>query len=227
MLLRDAADLCGQRRREQRHLPLDGGQAEDVVDGIDETHLQHLVGFVQHHETQRGQIERTALEVVHHAPRCADDDMGAATKRIQLWRVALAAVDRQHMQAGQLGGVLLERLGDLDREFTGRHEHQDLRFAARDIEHRQERQRECGGLAGAGLCLADEVLASEQHGDGGGLDGRRRLVADIRQGGEHGLRETEIREGHRGIGGALGHLITGGVAGKRGTADPVGSGGRI
>ena len=41
------------------------------------------------------------------------------------------------------------------------------------------RRRERGGLAGAGLRLADDVLALHQHGDGFGLDGRGLLEAEL------------------------------------------------
>ena len=73
------------------------------------------------------QVERAALEVIHHAARRADDDVRAALQARQLRRVALAAVDRQHVEALELRGVTLERLGHLDREFARRHQHQRLR----------------------------------------------------------------------------------------------------
>ena len=51
-------------------------------------------------------------------PGRADDDVRAALQALELRGVALAAVDRQHVEAGQLRGVLLERLGHLDRELA-------------------------------------------------------------------------------------------------------------
>ena len=73
------------------------------------------------------QVERALLEVVDHATGGADDDLRAAAQARQLHAVALAAVDRQHVQAGDVRGVLAERLGDLQRELTRRGQDQRLR----------------------------------------------------------------------------------------------------
>ena len=51
---------------------------EDPLDVVDETHLQHLVGFVEHEAGHSAEVERAALDVVHHAARRADDDVRAA-----------------------------------------------------------------------------------------------------------------------------------------------------
>jgi hypothetical protein len=91
--------------------------------------------------------------VVDHAARGADDDVHAAAQRRQLRAVALAAVDRQHVEVLHVGGVALEGFGDLDRQFARRRQHQRLRRGLFDVDARQDRQREGGGLAGAGLGL--------------------------------------------------------------------------
>ncbi len=56
------------------------------------------------------------------------------------------------------------------------------------------RQTERGGLAGAGLRLADHVAPAEQRRDRLLLDRARRLVADLAQRGEHGLGKAELLE---------------------------------
>ena len=58
-----------------------------------------------------------------------------------------------------MAGVALQRLGDLDRQLAGWRQDQRLRFGGLDIDLLEQRQREGGGLAGAGLRLADEVMA--------------------------------------------------------------------
>ena len=88
----------------------------------------------------------------------------------QLDAVPLAAVDRQHVHALQVGGVPLERLAHLERELAGRREHQRLRRLLLQVEAGEDRQRERRGLAGAGLREADHVAAREQRRDGRGLD---------------------------------------------------------
>ena len=192
--LRDAADRRRQRRREQRDLARGRRLLEDPLDVVDEAHLQHLVGLVEHQAGDAAEIERAALDVVHDAARRADHHVRAALQAHQLRRVALPAVDRQHVEALDLRRVALEGLGDLDRELAGRHQHDALRRAAPHLDAAQHRQREGRGLAGAGLGLAEHVVAGQQHRDGGRLDRRRRFVADLGQRPEHGGTQAEVVE---------------------------------
>ena len=103
------------------------------------------------------------LEVVHDPARGADDDVYAAAQRAQLDAVALAAVDGEHADAGQLRGVPLEGLADLERELTRGREDQRLRCPLVEVELREDRQREGRGLAGAGLGESDDVTAGEER----------------------------------------------------------------
>ncbi len=206
--LRDAADLRRHRRREQRDLALRRRLLEHGLDIVDEAHAQHLVGLVEHQAAQFGQVQRAAVEMVDDAAGRADHDLHAALERTELRRIALAAVDRQYVETGQVGGVFLEGFGNLDREFARRRQHQRLRLLLRRIDPRQDRQRECGGLAGAGLGLAEHVAAREQRRDRGGLDRRGRLVADVGQRaqqrlGQGEIGETQVRRGFGAHGGPL------------------------
>ena len=144
---------------------------------------------------QLTEVEGALLEVVHDPAGSADDDVHAAAQRRQLDAVALAAVDRQHVHAGQVHGVLLERLGDLDRELAGRREHEGLRRLLRQVETGQDRQRERRRLAGARLGEPDHVTAGHQRRDGRGLDRRGRLVAHAGDRAQHGIGEPEVGEG--------------------------------
>ncbi len=197
VLLGDAPDRRRHRRGEERDLLLERSHAEDRVDGVDEAHLQHLVGFVEDREAHVVEDERAALEVIHDSSRRADHHVHAATQRPELRTVALAAVDRQHPEILQVRRVGVERLGDLDRQLARGNQHQHLRIALTEIEARQDRQREGGRLARAGLRLPDEVAPLEQVRDRGELDRRGCLVADVLEGGEDGRREAEIGERSR------------------------------
>ncbi len=104
-----------------------GGVGEDRLDVLGEAHLEHLVGLVEDEEAQLAQVEGALLEVVHDATGRADDDVHAATQRGELDAVALAAVDRQDLDALHVGGVLLEGLRHLERELAGRGEDEGLR----------------------------------------------------------------------------------------------------
>ena len=182
--LGDAPDRRRHGRREQRHLARGRGLLQHRLDIVDEAHAQHLVGLVQHQRAQPGQVQGAALQMVDHPARGPDHHVHAAAQRMQLRPIALAAVDRQHLEAGQPRRVALERLGHLDRQLAGRRQHQRLRLVPGQVQARQHRQGEGGGLAGAGLGGAQHVAAGQQCRDGGGLDRRRRFIADLGQGGQ-------------------------------------------
>ena len=172
VLLGDPADLAGHRRGEQRDVLVVGGVGQDRLDVLGEAHLQHLVGLVEDQEAQLREVERALLEVVHDPAGRADDDVDAATQRGQLDAVALAAVDRQDVDALHVGGVLLERLGDLQGELAGGREHEGLRRLLREVELGEDRQREGRGLAGAGLREAHHVAGRRAAAGWLGLDRR-------------------------------------------------------
>ena len=75
--------------------------------------------------------------------------------------------------------VRAQRLGDLDAQLAGRREHERLDLGTVGIDVLDHRQPERGGLAGAGLRLADHVAALEQRRDRLLLDRARLLVADV------------------------------------------------
>ena len=95
--------------------------------------------------------------------------------------VALAAVDRQHPDAGHALGVGAHGLGHLQGELAGGGQHQRLDVRGVRVDALQHGQREGGGLAGAGLGQADDVAARQQRGDGLGLDRGGGLVPQPRQ----------------------------------------------
>ena len=191
VFLGDTADLVRHGGREQRGLVLFRGAFENPLDVVDEAHAQHFVGFVENHGAQVVEVERLALQVVHDATRRADDDVGATGQLLQLDGVALAAVDRQHVEAGQVLGVALQGLGHLDGQFARRRQDQGLRLGQLDIDLFHQRQRESGGLAGAGLRHADHVMPVEQDGDALGLDGGGGFVTDFAEGLEQRFAQTE------------------------------------
>ena len=98
--------------------------------------IEHLVGFVEHHDRQRGNIQRPALDMVAQAPRRAHDDMDA---RLQGAALALrvhaadAGADARAGMAIEPGQLAL----DLQRQFARRRDDERERRAGR----RQERQR--------------------------------------------------------------------------------------
>ena len=202
----DLADRRRHGRGEQRDLLVLGCALEDAFDVLGEAHLQHLVGLVEHQVVEVRKVEGALLEVVDDPARRADDDLRATLETGHLRAVRGAAVDRQHVH-GQMRAVAAERLGDLQREFSRRRQHQRLGDAARRVDLRQNRDGERRRLARAGLREADDVGAGHHRRNGRRLDGRGRFVADVGYGlqhrgvnlqvGEGGLRGRRVRFGRR------------------------------
>ncbi len=127
VLLRDPPDLRRHGRGEQRDVLVRRRVGEDRLDVLLEAHLEHLVGLVEDEEAELGEVEGALLEVVHDPAGRPDDHVHPTPQRGQLDAVGLAAVDRQHVQPGQVGGVALERLRDLQGELAGGREDEGLR----------------------------------------------------------------------------------------------------
>jgi len=212
--------------------------AEDLFDVGAEPDVEHPVGLVEHDDAELLQVDRPAAEVVEHAARRADNDVGAAFELADLGLDRLAAVHRDATHLA-VAGQLLELAGDLYGEFARRHEDDRLRrgaFAA-VVERLEDRDRERRGLAGAGPRLTEHVAAGQRDGDHARLDGRRRLVADLVERGEHLVGQAEfvetLRRGDRvggfGLGFGLGefdfrgrHVLLG--VGTRPTPAPLACG---
>ena len=186
----DLANAIRQRRGEERHLLLLGHLAQDALDVLDEAHPQHLVGLVDDDGLELVELQRLAAQVILDAARRSDHGVHAAAQLLQLKVHPGAAVDGQHVEPFEVAGVLLHGLRDLDRELARRREDEQLRLGALQVDAAEQRQRERGRLAGAGLRLAEQVAALEQRRDRGLLDRRRRLVAYGAHGREHGVAQA-------------------------------------
>ncbi len=104
-------------------------------------------------------------------------------QRLDLRLVGATAVDGEHADAARLAGPL-EVAGDLHGELAGRDDDEGLRLAGDRQRRRsrrpwgtvtrlQHRDAEAEGLAGAGLGLADDVVAGQGDREGHRLDRER------------------------------------------------------
>jgi hypothetical protein len=187
------ADRARHGGAEQRRLAAVGRVGEDLLDVLQEPEVEHLVGLVEHDEAARVQEQGVARDQVEHAADRADDDRRAALQIRLLVADRRAAEDRDRVDA-LARPVRAQRLGDLDAQLARRREHQRLDVVVARIGELDHRQPERRGLAGAGLRLADDVAALEQHRDRLLLDRAGRLVAHVPEGVEDLLGQTEFGE---------------------------------
>ena len=194
----EAGDLGRHRRREEQRLPGERHQFADPLDVRNEAHVEHAVGFVDHQNFDAGQQQLAAIGKVEQPPRRRDQHVGAASD----FRFLIAerhAADQQREIELVIDAVFGEGFLDLRGQFARRLEDQRARHAragAALFEPRQHRQREGGGLAGAGLGDSEHVAPFEGVGDGLFLDWRRRVVSRQFDGFEHFLAQAEFIELH-------------------------------
>ena len=174
---RERADVGRVGRGEHQVLPLRGQQLDDAADVVDEAHVEHAVGFVEHEMADFRQVREAAVREVEQASGRRHQDVAAGTQAVDLRLLADAAEDDAGAQL-LVRAVDADALEDLRRELAGRGEHEHARpAAAGGVQQLQQGQDEGGGLAGPGL-RASEQVAPGQHGrDRADLDGRGGRIA--------------------------------------------------
>ena len=129
-----------------------------------------------------------------------DDDFDALLERADLAADRLAAEHGERADAERTG-IALDGLVDLDRKLTGRDEDQGaggaVGTAARDA--LEDGKSECGGLAGAGGRLAEQVAAADQRRDRLELDRGWLRVAELLQRPQDRVGQAEAVEARGGV----------------------------
>ena len=145
---------------------------QNGLDVLAESHVEHFVRFVQHHDTRVAQAQRAALQMVDDPARRAHDHLRALGEGPDLTFDGLPAVDRQNRDRPLVHGQLAQFLGNLNGQFARRAKHQRLHAPAGNglFENGQAERRR---LAGAGLRLTDRIPARQQRGNGQNLNGGR------------------------------------------------------
>jgi hypothetical protein len=60
----EITDIVGIGRREHQILTLCGQQFEDALDSVNETHVEHTIGFIKYEMPYRGEIELALLDEI-------------------------------------------------------------------------------------------------------------------------------------------------------------------
>ncbi len=191
-------DFRGHGGREEQRLVLAGDESHDALDIRDEPHVEHAVGLVDHQEPDVVHQHLAALEVVEQTAWRRDQHVDTAVQLLFLVGERDAADQQRGGQARMLA-VALEALLHLGRQLARRLEDQRPWHArlgaalAEDIDHRQ---REPGGLAGAGLCAAQHVAPHQDLGDRLFLDRSGLLVSGLGDCAQHALAQAQFGKAH-------------------------------
>ena len=166
--------------------------SEDLADVVAEADVEHAVDLVEHDELDVVEVHAAPLEHVHEAAGGGDDDLGPLLEVAGLGLDALAPEDRGGLDGGELAQFVHLR-GDLLGEFA-RGDEDDRLEGQPPGGQVEEGQAEGGGLARAGLGLAEDVLPGERGGDQLALDLGRALEAHGFDGADDGVAQAEVGE---------------------------------
>ena len=171
----ETRDRGVERCREEHRLARLGRARGDQFHVVDESHVQHPVGFVEDQHLQLRQIDAAALQMVDEPARRGDQNVDPAGELTVLHRIRRAAVNANGLQT-QVAPVLDCLRGNLLRQLARWRQHQHARAARRAMRRRntqrhrsqplQRGQHKGRSLAGARLRRADHVEASKQRRNG-------------------------------------------------------------
>ena len=173
-------------------MPLGRQLGDDPFDVVDEPHVEHPVGLVEHKPLDVLEGNELLAHQVEQAARRGNEDVNARVQGVGLGFLRNAAEDDRVPQA-QVFAVGGKALPDLDGQFAGGRtdEYFDgppAGFAARllvqQLQHRDGKSRR---FAGTRLGDAEQVAAVQDYRDGLLLDGRRLGVPFFGQGFGDGL----------------------------------------
>ena len=111
-------DVLRHGGREEQRLPLDRQFADDFADVVDEAHVEHAVGFVEHQELDLAELQPVALDEIEQAAGGRHHDFDALHDRADLAAHRHAA-DRQRRGEADVAAIGVEAVEDLARTIRG------------------------------------------------------------------------------------------------------------
>ena len=128
--LGNALDVAAHGGREEQRVTVVGHTIQYGVDALLESHVQHLVGLVQHHVLHVVQLCHAALHQVDQSARRSHDDLHAFAQGTNLLFYRCTAIDRLDVDAVQVFGKVAHVVGNLQAQLTRRRQHESQWNAA-------------------------------------------------------------------------------------------------
>lgn len=206
-MLRVAEDGSGKfddgvrhRGGEEERLSSVGEFTDDFADIVNESHVEHSIGFVDHEDFEEIEADMALSDEVEQTSRGRDENLGSFLDRPDLWVLSHPAEDHLGSE-GEVFSVGEKAFMNLDRQFTSRRNHEDARRLGRAAglilgKMFEDGESEGGGFSGAGLRTPHHVRPFQDIGNGLLLDGRRSRVIAIAKGFLDGFAEGERIKGN-------------------------------
>ena len=171
------ANLLRHGGREHDALAVLGQLLDYLHDVVDETHVEHAVGLVEHKEAAAREVEVAHLEVAEQSAWRGNQHIGTHTHGTQLLVVAVAVVATVYGYAAHIVEIVAEALHSLiyllGELACGRHDDgvDGILGIATIVELREYRQQVGGSLAGSRLRYTQHIVAIQNLGNAPLLDG--------------------------------------------------------
>ena len=170
---------------------------EDVVDGVDKAHVEHLVGLVENHGVYVVEVYHAAVYQVDEASRRGHDNLDALAEGANLALYRRAAVDGQHLKAGSVFGHIGQVAGNLQAQLARGSQYQCLRHTPFQVDALDDGQAEGRCLARARLRQRHDVaVAPEQQGYNLFLHRHRCLKSHLGNGAQQVVAHAQFFKSH-------------------------------
>ena len=157
VFLGNALDFAAHRGREHQRVALRGQLLENFVDALRKTHVEHFVGFVEHHASHVAQVGLLAVHEVDESAWRGHDNLRTVLERANLLHHRRAAIDRHDVNPRNIFREVFQVVADLQAELARGAQNERLRLAAVGVERLQERNAEGRRLARTRLSEGNEV----------------------------------------------------------------------
>ena len=187
----------------RHHLLRDGGREQSQIfpvfgllndsgDILEKAHVQHPVGFIQHHRLHLVQMDGLPVVMIHQTTRCCHHNLGLALQLLDLSADAGAAVEHRHPDSLIKGQQTPKLVPNLDGQLPGGSQNQPLNTVAFRVDMLNHGNAEGKGLTGASGCLGNYILPLQKMRNGLRLNGGGVSVSLFFQSLQHGIAEAQL-----------------------------------
>ena len=182
MTLRDRVNPWRHGCGEQHCLSFGGCGTKNLFDVFCKAHVEHFIGFIEHHDAHTVESERLAGDVIERASRSRNHHVHTTRQRLQLSADRLPAVNRYDL-CSEVMTIFVHSFGNLHGKLTSwnKHERDSFRMTLGLFNELQDWQGECRGLACAGCRLTNKIATVEEQRNRFSLDRGWFFVPEARQ----------------------------------------------
>ena len=193
-------DVVGHRRAEEQVLAVLRQERHHLTDIVNEPHVEHAVGFIEHKEFKRLQGDRLLANQVEQAPRSRHQNVYSAHEVPLLRGIVHTAKNAGGRNCGELS-ILLKAVFYLDSQFARGQQYEctaglgrtELPRIEEPLQNREGKRRR---LPRSRLGDSQKVLPLQEARDGFFLDGGGLFIADSANGTLQGICEGKFRKKH-------------------------------